>query len=107
MDNYSISSVPNQDAENTGQIEVKGELSIPYIREIKKKIESAIKPWSIIELRLSEVSIIDLSMLQYLFALKKSESFLGKKIRIYFDLDNETQELLNHAGFKHIEKLNE
>ena len=107
MDNYSISSFPNQEAEKSSLIELKGELSIQYIHEIKKELEAAIKDMDTVELLVYDASIIDLTMLQYLLSLKKSEETLNKSFKISFELDDEMKELLKHAGFKNIENLRE
>jgi len=105
MDNYSISIFPNQEKEKTSLIELKGELSIQYIYEIKAKLDEAIKELETIELLIYEPSIIDLTMLQYLFSLKKSEDALGKSFKISFELNSDLSELLEHAGFKKLENL--
>jgi ABC-type transporter Mla MlaB component len=107
MDNYSISSFPNQEAEKTSLIELKGELSIQHIHEIKTELEAAIKEMDTVELLVYDASIIDLSVLQYLLSLKKSEKALNKSFKISFELDDDLDELLKHAGFKNIEKLKE
>lgn len=105
MDNYSISSFPNQEAEKSSLIELKGELSIQHIHEIKDKLEVAIKDMDTLELLVKDVSIIDLSMLQYLISLKNSEKSLNKSFKITFELDDDLNELLKHAGFKNIENI--
>ncbi|MDA3905002.1 MAG: hypothetical protein PF484_02890 [Bacteroidales bacterium] len=107
MDNYSISTIPNQETEKSVQIKLKGELSIPYIQEIKEKLEKAIKDFEIVEILVADVSIIDLTMLQYLLSLKKSEDVFKKSFKISLELDNDLSEILEHAGFKNIENLSE
>ncbi len=107
MDNYSISSFPNQEAEKPSLIELKGELSIQHIHEIKKELETAIKDMDNIKFLVYDASIIDLTVLQYLLSLKKSEKALNKSFKISFELNDDLQELLIHAGFKNIEKLTE
>ncbi|MCD6090685.1 MAG: anti-sigma factor antagonist [Bacteroidales bacterium] len=107
MDNYSISMIPNQEMESSGLLELKGELSIQYIYEIKDQIEKAIAKFVSVEILLTDVSIIDLAMMQYLLSLKKSEKSLGKSFQISFDIDEDINELLQHAGFKNIENINE
>jgi anti-anti-sigma regulatory factor len=107
MDNYSISSFPDQEAERSSLIKVKGELSIQYIKDIKKQLDEVIKDLDHIDLLIHEASIIDLSMLQYLLSLKKSAESLGKTFSISFELDEDLNELLEHAGFKNLEKLAE
>ena len=107
MDNYSISSFPNQEVEKSSLIELKGELSIQHIHEIKKELEAAIKDMDTIELLVYDASIIDLAMLQYLLSLKKSEKALNKSFKISFELEDDLKELLKHAGFKNIENLTE
>ncbi len=105
MDNYSITIFPNQEREDSGLIELKAELSIQYINEIKKGVDDAIKNFNNVELLVCEVSIIDLSILQYLISLKKSEKSLGKTFKISFELEDDLMELLNHAGFNNFENL--
>lgn len=105
MDNYSISSFPNQEVEKSSRIELKGELSIQHIHEIKKELEAAIKDMDTIELLVYEASIIDLTILQYLLSLKRSEKALNKSFKISFELDDDLNELLKHAGFKNIENI--
>lgn len=107
MDNYSISSFLNKEAERSGLIELKGELSIQHIHEIKNKLEMAIKDMDTIELLVSDASIIDLTILQYLLSLKRSEKALNKSFKISFELDDDLNELLKHAGFKNIENITE
>lgn len=107
MDNYSISSIPNQDTEKAGLIELKGELSISHINEIKVQIEKSIKEFDTVEIKITDVSIIDLTMLQYLLSLKKSEKLLNKLFKISFELDDDLKGLLEHAGFKNIKNFNE
>jgi len=105
MDNYSISSFPNQEADSTGLIQLKGELSIQHIHDIKKNLEEAMKGFKTIELLICDTSIIDLTILQYLLSLKKSENTLGKTFKIIFELEDDLSELLEHAGFKNLENL--
>lgn len=107
MDNYSISSFPNQEVEKSSLIELKGELSIQHIHEIKKELEAAIKDMDTIKLLVYDASIIDLTVLQYLLSLKRSEKALNKSFQISFELDDDLKELLKHAGFKNIENLTE
>ncbi|MBN2237216.1 MAG: hypothetical protein JW729_06625 [Bacteroidales bacterium] len=106
MDNYSITSFPNQEADGS-LIKVKGELSIHYIAHIKKSIDAEIKNKKNIELVIYDASIIDLTMLQYLHSLKKSEKELGKNIKVTFQLDDDLSDLLKHAGFNYIENTTE
>ncbi|RLD39349.1 MAG: hypothetical protein DRI74_00930 [Bacteroidetes bacterium] len=105
MNNYSISSFPDQDAENSSLIELKGELSIQHIHEIKKELETTIKNLDTIKLLVYDASIIDLTILQYLLSLKRSENALNKSFEISFELNDDLTELLKHAGFKNIENL--
>ncbi|MCD6178345.1 MAG: hypothetical protein J7K39_00425 [Bacteroidales bacterium] len=105
MNNYSISSFPNQDTENSSLIELKGELSIQHIHEIKKELEATIKNLDTIKLLVYDASIIDLTILQYLLSLKRSENALNKSFEISFELNDDLTELLKHAGFKNIENL--
>lgn len=107
MDNYSISSFPNQEAEKSSLIELKGELSIQHINEIKKELETAMKDMDTVELLVYDASIIDLTVLQYLLSLKKSEKTLNKSFKLSFELDDDLEELLKHAGFKNIENITE
>lgn len=107
MDNYSISSFPNQDTEKSYLIELKGELSIKYIHDIKAKIDQIIKDLDTVSILVYEASIIDLSMMQYLISLKKSEKKVKKIFNIAFEIDDDLRELLEHAGFKNIENLAE
>ncbi len=103
MSNYSITNIPNQDNERSGIIELKGELSIQYIHDIKNQIEESIKKFDSVELLITDVSIIDLSILQYLNSLKKSEKQMNKSFKISFDLEEDLNELLAHAGLRNIE----
>ena len=105
MSNYSISSFPDAEKEKKGRIELTGELSIQYVHEIKKELENIFFNWDIIDLHICDVSMIDLSMLQYLISLKKAEKTSGKNFNISFDLSEEINELMEHAGFVNIEKL--
>jgi len=107
MDNYSIVSVPNQDAEKFSLIEIKGELSIKYIHDIKTKLDQLIRGLDTVEILVSEASVIDLSLMQYFLSLKKTEKTATKTIRISFDIDTDLKELLENAGFKNIENLKE
>lgn len=103
VDNYSISIFPNQDAINSGRIELSGELSIQHIQEIRDELDKAMSNFSNIEIFISDVYIIDLTILQYFISLKKSESVLNKSIKFSFDLSEGLKELIEHAGFKNIE----
>lgn len=107
MDNYSISSIPDQETEKSCLIKLKGELSIHYIRDIKSKIDQIIKDVDTVEILVSEANVIDLTMMQYLLSLKKSEKSLGKIFSISFEISEDLKELLEHGGFKHIENLKE
>ena len=107
MDNYTISSFPNQETERAGLIELKGELSIQNLHDIKAHLNEAFEKMDTIELLIYDASILDLAMLQYIFSLKKSESALGKYFKITFELDDDLAELIKHAGFKNLEKLAE
>lgn len=105
MDNYSISSFPNHEAERSTLIELKGELTLQYIQEIKLKIDQIIQNLDTVEILVFDATIIDLSMMQYLFSLKKSQGMLGKTFKITFEIDDDVKELLVHAGFKNIENI--
>lgn len=107
MDNYSISKIPNRENEKSVLIELKGELSIQYIQDIKAKFEEASKGFDSVDILIKEANVIDLSMLQYILSLKKSEKSLKKSFKISFELDNDLSELIKHSGFKNIENLNE
>lgn len=107
MSNYSISNIPDRDNERSGKIELTGELSIQYIHDIKKQIEESIKKFDSVEILITDVSIIDLSILQYLISLSKSEKQMNKSFRISFDLEDDLNELLAHAGLKNIENFNQ
>lgn len=105
MDNYSISSFPNQEAESACLIKLKGELSIQNIFAIKKRLDSEINKYKDIVIEICEVSIIDLSILQFLLSLKKSEKLLEKSFTIEFNMDEDNTELLEHAGFRNMDEL--
>lgn len=107
MDNYSISGTPSNDQKTAGQITLKGELSIQHIESIRTKLENTFKDWTTVELVLKDISIIDLSMLQYLLSLKKSETNLNKTFKLTLELTEEITELLQHAGFTNTEILNQ
>jgi len=104
MDNYSVSIIPDQDdAKKSARIELSGELSIQYIHEIRDQLDKAISNFKNIELFISDVYIIDLTILQYFISLKKSEKMLDKSIKFSFELSEGLKELIEHAGFNHIE----
>lgn len=105
MDNYSISSFPDQKTERSSRIELKGELSIQHIQNIKARLEEAFKDFDHIELLIKDVSIIDLTALQYLISLKKSEVAINKSFKIEFKMNEDLSNLLKHSGFNNTEIL--
>jgi anti-anti-sigma regulatory factor len=105
MNNYTISCFPNQEDGKAALIELKGELSIQNIKEIKAEIEKTIEKFDAVEFLIYEATMIDLSILQYLISLKKSEKLLQKTFKFSFELDEDLNELMNQVGFKNIDDL--
>ncbi|OIP00838.1 MAG: hypothetical protein AUJ98_06320 [Bacteroidetes bacterium CG2_30_33_31] len=100
MEKYNI-QIQSKDAENQcGIIKIEGDLGISNIGNIKIDLLKAISNYNEIDLKVEKIKFIDLSMIQFLISLKKSESILNKKIQIDIIAEDEFRELIISTGFK-------
>ena len=100
MEKYNI-QIQSKDAENQcGIIKIEGDLGISNIGNIKIDLLKAISNYNEIDLKVEKIKFIDLSMIQFLISLKKSESILNKKIQIDINAEDEFRELIISTGFK-------
>ncbi len=101
MKEYLIQSSKNK---GTGflDIQLQGHLNISYISSIQKEIFGVLKNNKKINIEISKVDEADLSLIQLIVALRDHFSESKMDFKISYDLNPETVELLNRAGFANI-----
>ena len=92
---YTIESQKDKSSK-VMNINIKGSLNLTKSNEIKNKLLPIIQKENDIKIIIDEATDIDLSFLQILYSILKIEN---KKIVIAADWNQETQILIEHAGF--------
>lgn len=99
MEKYKI-SIGTKDSENQSiVIDVSGELTVSHIENIRDEILQAAMGASSIKLNIKEISMIDLSFLQLLISMKKSEGIWVKEFSSTIDTEGEFYNLITETGF--------
>jgi len=100
MERYNI-TVASENAENQSiEIVLNGELTVSHIDNIKNRILELSKNMSSVFLKIKGITMIDLSFLQMLISMKKSEGIWVKEFSAEIDTHGEFYELINNTGFK-------
>ena len=101
MNDYQI-KITNNKKDKAVSIELTGLLNVSNISNIKTEISTAINKSKQVELNINNVEDVDLSLIQFLIALKQHSKSSKFKITINLNLNNESPELFNRAGFSNI-----
>lgn len=82
------------------QIVMSGNLSINTIEEIKRDLDANVDMNQNINIIIKDINIIDISLLQLIYAIKKSMESKNKEFHYKLELNQEYKELISLAGFK-------
>ncbi|HKL38524.1 MAG TPA: STAS domain-containing protein [Bacteroidales bacterium] len=85
--------------ENKARMVVEKELTIYTVLEIKENFLDAINQYNELDVQIKNVENIDLSFIQLIESLRKTAEEYDKKISISAELVDETQTLVDNAGF--------
>ncbi len=82
------------------ELELKGELNIEKIDEVKSILFDFINSGEVLEMKNSKIESIDLTFLQLLVALKKDAIIGGKKLTIRDDFNPDVSNYINLSGLR-------
>ena len=98
MDDSILNIITRDDDEL--KILFKGELEIENISLILEEVKTLLKNKKKIEIEINNTGNIELSFLQLLIAIKKTCNKQKATLKISFNIPEETESLLNSAGYE-------
>jgi len=99
MEKYNI-TVGSKDSDNQRiEITLRGELTVSHIDTIRNEILKLSKGSDYVRLNVSEITMIDLSFLQLLISMKKSEGEWVKEFTAELKVEEEFNNLITTTGF--------
>ncbi|QHT68141.1 hypothetical protein GXP67_16580 [Rhodocytophaga rosea] len=84
------------------QIILEGSLVVGSLHTVKEELTAAINRYPTIQVTVTNVTAIDLTGIQLLFAIKKSSELLHKKLSFSIELPDELNKILSRAGFHNL-----
>jgi anti-anti-sigma regulatory factor len=100
MKQASISVTSNK--KKSVHIILEGSLIVGSLSTIKEELTAAISHYSTIQVTVTNVTAIDLTGIQLLFAIKKSSELLHKKLSFSIELPDEINKIISLAGFHNL-----
>jgi anti-anti-sigma regulatory factor len=83
-------------------INIGGDLSLKGVTELKSKLIEIKNLYNKVEINVSEVTNIDLSVIQLFVSLKTTFYTSNKALKLNFKLSPEQEKLLNIGGFEEL-----
>ena len=100
MEKFKI-TVGSKDTDNQSiEITLSGELTVSHIDTIRKEILNTTKKSKTVNIKVKEITMIDLSFLQLLIAMKKSEGIWVNDFSAEINTQGEFYDLITTTGFK-------
>ena len=95
-----IIETPAMDATNEHHILLEGNLTVSNIESIKRTVLEAVQQHQNIRIQLRNVEILDLSVLQVLYALRRAAKTESKTIYLDMHLSEEIQTIVRQSGLE-------
>jgi ABC-type transporter Mla MlaB component len=92
-------SITDHNKKKNAQILIEGELVVGSLHKVKEELTAAVSRYSTLTIVVKNVSAIDLTFLQLLFAVKKSLALVHKSFSFHVELPDEITTLLSRSGF--------
>lgn len=93
-----IIETPASDSTHEHHILLEGGLTVSNIEPIKETVLAALQQYQSIKIQLQNVEILDLSVLQILYALRRAAKTDSKTIQLEMYLSEELQTLVRQSG---------
>ncbi len=105
MKNYKFEIIPEKD-KSIGTFLFQGDLNIENINEIYEKTTRNYTEFNTINIKVENVSDIDLTFIQLIYSLYKSLKTQKKYLNFRINLPDNLHELLANTGFnKYVEEI--
>ena len=99
MEKYKIEVSTDNTDNQTCKIIITGDTGISNIEKIKNTLMEKIDGYENIRITVKDVLFIDLSFMQLILSLDKSQQFLNKTIKTDIELNREFEDLITSSGF--------
>jgi len=99
MEKYKVEMLSDKADNQECIITITGDIGISNIEKIKLSLMEMINKYKSVVIRVKDVLFIDLSFLQFIISLDKSQQFLNKVIKTEIELNREFEELIISSGF--------
>jgi len=98
--NTIIKITPKKPAKSGNTFHLKGELTVANATYIKEEMMAALQKYTLLKLQVDEVSRLDLSVLQLIYAFQRAARSEGKQVELLISLPDEVDQQVRLSGLE-------